>query len=69
MDEYMTETELAERLKVSRTFLWAMRTSEGLPHCRIGRAIRYSQNAVTDWLSRHHHENTVSNEDPKGDEK
>lgn len=51
MDEYLTEAEMAEQLKVSRTLLWELR-GRGLPHCRLGRAIRYRPRDIADWLSR-----------------
>lgn len=53
MYQYWTESELAELLKVSRTFLWEMRTTEGLPFCRLRRVIRYRPEEVMKWLSSH----------------
>lgn len=56
MDEFLTEAELCELLKVSRTYLWELRTGEGLPHCKMGRMIRYRTRDVIDWLERDYDE-------------
>lgn len=69
MDRYVTEPELAEMLQVSRTFLWEMRANEGLPHCRLGRALRYNPKAVADWLAKHEHQNYTDEELSEGGEK
>lgn len=68
MDKYITEEQLAERLQVSRTLLWALRKA-GLPHCRVGRVVRYSESEVAGWLKGNSTRNTVSSEDPKGEQK
>ena len=47
--EYLTEAELSEILKVSRSTLWEMRKT-GLPYRRIGGQIRYRINQVENWL-------------------
>ena len=66
MDEYLTEEELAERLKVSRTTLWALR-NQGLPHCRIrSRMVRYRIEEVTEWLKMNNENNNASNGKQEG---
>ena len=47
--EYLTEAELSEVLKVSRSTLWEMR-KEGLPYRQVRGQIRYRLNEVETWL-------------------
>jgi len=54
MDNYLTEEELAEKLRVSRVFLYSLR-KQGLPFRRIHRTIRYSPQEVETWLAQHGH--------------
>lgn len=68
MDDYLTEDELAKQLKVSRSFLWALRTKQGLPHIRIGRTVRYEPQAVTEWLKVNDENNNASNGKQEGEE-
>lgn len=49
MDEYLTEMELAERLKMSRQALLALR-KQGLPYRRANRAVRYVVSEVDEWM-------------------
>jgi excisionase family DNA binding protein len=49
-DELLTADEVAQRLKVPRTWVYGAvrgRTSRKLPHVRIGRYIRFEETAVT----------------------
>ncbi len=48
---YMTEENLCELLKVSRSTLWELR-KEGLPYRRVRGQIRYRQDEVETWLDR-----------------
>lgn len=52
MDQFLTEAELAKHLGVSRWQLWSLR-KQGLPHFRIGRAIRYRPDEVLAWFEEH----------------
>lgn len=52
MNEYWTEAELAEHLKISRQMLWVLR-KEGLPYRKVGGVIRYVPEEVDAWLSLH----------------
>ena len=49
MQNFLTEEELAKKLRISRTSLWARR-KDGLPHCRIGNLVRYPADEVERWL-------------------
>jgi len=54
MNEYVTEAELQERLKVSRYMLWHLRRCVGgLPFRRIRGSIRYEVSEVDAWLAAH----------------
>lgn len=59
MDQLLTENELAERLRLSRSFLWGLR-KRGLPHLRIGRTVRYEFQTVADWLAQNYKQNPAS---------
>lgn len=63
MNEYLTEAELAEHLKISRQLLWVLRR-EGLPFRKVGGVIRYVPEEVDAWLVLHCQGNNGSN-DPK----
>lgn len=49
MNEYLTEAELAKRLKMSRQLLLALR-KDGLPYRRVRGTIRYLATEVETWL-------------------
>ena len=53
MKTYLTEAEAGKHLKISRAKLVDMRKNEGLPHIRIGSAIRYDMDEVEQWLGDH----------------
>ena len=59
--EYVNETELMKRLKLSRYALWQLRR-EGLPFLRIRSRVRYEPAKVYAWIKEHcqgqQHENT-----------
>ena len=65
MEIYLTEGELAEQLKVSRSFLWALR-KRGLPHLRIGRTVRYEFHNVAEWLKMNNEQHNASNTKQEG---
>ena len=67
MENYLTEGELAERLKVSRSFLWNLRR-QGLPFVQIGRTVRYLSQNVDSWLAVNCQGKTVSNLDKQENE-
>ena len=49
MQDYLTEDEIAEKLKVSRTTLWQLR-KDGMPFVRVRAGIRYRPSTVEEWL-------------------
>ncbi len=61
MSEFLTERDLMEWLKVSRSTTTRMR-KEGLPFSKLGKAIRYEKAKVQTWLN----ENTSEGEETKG---
>lgn len=50
MKEYITTSELAEFLKVSRQAIYNWRKI-GLPFIKIGSRIRYDLEAVNEWIA------------------
>jgi len=50
MNEYLTEKELCEALRVSRYWVYHLR-KRGMPFRKIGRGIRYVRQEVDDWLT------------------
>jgi len=67
MNQLLTENELAERLKVSRNFLWTLR-KRGLPFITIGRNVRYESAEVDAWLASNRHVQEPSNQSEKENE-
>jgi excisionase family DNA binding protein len=51
MNEYLTTEELAEKLKVTRQSIWHWR-KKGLPALKIGRAVRFDLEAVSEWINK-----------------
>jgi hypothetical protein len=49
-NELFTEEEAAERLRITPRQLADLRRSEGLPHVRLGRDIRYSNKNLSDII-------------------
>ncbi len=50
----LKKTELADRLNISLGLINRLVQSEGLPHFKIGRTIRFNYIAVLTWLNRRH---------------
>lgn len=56
--ELLTITELAERLKVPRSWLYARTREKGsnnIPMIRVGKYIRFEEEAVIEWLKEKQH--------------
>lgn len=69
MENLLTELELAEKMRVSRVFLYLLR-KQGLPFRRIHRTIRYNPAEVETWLEEHWQGNADSaSPNERGDEK
>ena len=49
MEGFLTEQELADRLRLSRSSVWKLR-GQGLPFMRVGGGIRYLWSEVEMWL-------------------
>ncbi len=52
MNDYLTETELAKRLQMSRQTVLALR-KDGLPYRKVRGVIRYVPEEVDAWLAVH----------------
>ena len=50
IEKLIGREELAQFLGVSPSFISKMMALEGLPHVRIGRAVRFDRNEVRKWL-------------------
>lgn len=50
MKTFMTEAEAGKFLKLSRSKLVDLRNNYGLPHIRIGSAVRYELDEISRWL-------------------
>jgi excisionase family DNA binding protein len=50
IDELLTEAELQAMLDISRTTLWRLRKSAGLPFGKVGREYRYRKSEVLHWM-------------------
>lgn len=50
IEKLIGREELAQFLGVSPSFISKMMALEGLPHVRIGRAVRFDLNEVRKWL-------------------
>lgn len=46
----ITAAEAARRLAISERKLWALTASRMIPHVRVGRAVRYRPQALSDWI-------------------
>jgi len=52
--KYLSETQLAEITGVSRATLQQHRwLKKGVPYCKLGRAVRYLESDVWEYLDRH----------------
>ncbi|MBY0469739.1 helix-turn-helix domain-containing protein [bacterium] len=49
---YVTRKRLAELLSVCPSYISKLMRYEGLPHFKIGRAVRFSVREVTEWLKK-----------------
>ena len=49
-DRYMTTQELMKFLGLSRTKIWSLINSEGLPAFKLGGDYRYRMSEVVQWM-------------------
>jgi len=47
----LTAEEVAERLQVSTAWVYAQSRSRRIPHVRLGRYVRFREDAVEKWLA------------------
>jgi excisionase family DNA binding protein len=50
--ELLTDSEVRELLRVSRTTLWRLRRTSRIPYSKIGGRYRYQREDVLQWLAR-----------------
>lgn len=50
MTRLLTVDEVAERLGVTRDWVWAQARSGRIPHVRLGRYRRFREEAIEQWL-------------------
>ena len=50
LEGFLTKEDLARRLAVSQGFINKMMSEEGLPHLKLGRAVRFRLDEVALWL-------------------
>ena len=51
-DNLLTKKLLAERLGLSQSYISLLMKDEGLPHLKIGRAVRFRISEVAIWLQK-----------------
>lgn len=51
----MTAYEAAQLLRVPRSTLYELVRSRGLPHIRVGRALRFTRDDLGIWLAANSH--------------
>ena len=52
MEQLLNIEDVAERLRVSKSFLYKLVESKSIPTVRIGNRILFRPTAVADWLNR-----------------
>lgn len=50
-DELMTAEELAERLRMTRAWVYSETRLDHIPHLRLGRYFRYRRSTIESWLA------------------
>lgn len=49
--DLLDERQAAQFLAISERKLWSLRSSGAIPHCRLGRTVRYRKSSLTKWLA------------------
>jgi excisionase family DNA binding protein len=49
-ENLLTKKQLAEKLELSQSYISLLMKDEGLPHLKIGRAVRFKISEVVIWL-------------------
>lgn len=47
----LTAEQVAERLGVTRAWVWAQVRADAIPHVRLGRYRRFRQQAIDQWIA------------------
>ena len=50
-DELMTAEEVAERLRMTRAWVYSETRLDRIPHLRLGRYFRYRRSAIERWIA------------------
>ncbi len=50
-DELMTAEELAERLRMTRAWVYSETRLDRIPHLRLGRYVRYRRSTIEHWIA------------------
>ena len=50
-DELMTADELADRLRMTRAWVYAETRLDHIPHLRLGRRVRYRRSTIEGWIA------------------
>jgi excisionase family DNA binding protein len=59
MTRLLTVQEVADRLGVTKEWVWAQARAGRIPHVRLGRYRRFREEAIEDWL-RHLEEGSLN---------
>jgi len=51
IERFLTKRQLAEQLQLSQAYINILMKRDGLPHWKLGRAVRYRLDEVALWLS------------------
>lgn len=62
--EVMTADEVASLLRVSRWHVYELAQSGSIPHVRLGRTLRFSREALRQWIGQFHATPSVSSPAP-----
>jgi excisionase family DNA binding protein len=50
--QLLTAEQVAERLGMTKEWVWAQVRADQIPHVRLGRYRRFRQEAIDEWLAR-----------------
>lgn len=50
--KWITLDDLAARLSLGKSTIYKLMAADGLPHLKVGRAVRFSLEEVSAWLSK-----------------
>ena len=51
IDRFLTKQQLARQLQLSQAYINILMKRDGLPHLKLGRAVRFRLDEVAAWLS------------------